>query len=196
MDSNAKGLMIGVSELHPLRAQWKDPTIGRFTSFDSFEASVENPTHLHKYNYAGADPVNNVDPSGNDFSYVGLLKSIGIGAVLGGISGGVYAKLTNRSVFKGVLIGAGLGAAAGAGIYLAWTGIAAGKSGALARFFWNPSTFRTISQQYWQRFGPSNGASLHHWLLPQRLGSVLPQGIINAGCNCLASLPHLPVRSA
>lgn len=46
------------------RYRYHDPEIGRFTSFDSFEASPDNPIALHKYNYGNCDPVNNVDPTG------------------------------------------------------------------------------------------------------------------------------------
>lgn len=48
-----------------LRARSYDPTIGRFTSFDSFEADPQSPTNLHKYIYARSNPVRYVDPTGN-----------------------------------------------------------------------------------------------------------------------------------
>lgn len=46
------------------RYRWHDPVIGRFTSFDSFEASPSDPLSLHKYNYGNANPISNVDPTG------------------------------------------------------------------------------------------------------------------------------------
>ena len=50
-----------------LRARYMDPWVGRFMSLDSFEGSLD-PLSLHKYLYAGSDPVNKSDPSGLFFS--------------------------------------------------------------------------------------------------------------------------------
>jgi RHS repeat-associated protein len=47
-----------------LRARHYNQSTGRFTSFDSASGVLSNPITLHKYLYADADPVNNVDPSG------------------------------------------------------------------------------------------------------------------------------------
>ena len=46
------------------RARYMNPNTGRFWSMDSFEGTDEDPYSLHKYLYAHADPVNNIDPSG------------------------------------------------------------------------------------------------------------------------------------
>jgi hypothetical protein len=112
-----------------------DPTIGRFVSFDAFEADPGEPTHLHKYNYAASDAINHVDPSGQDFNYVSLMVASGIGAALGAIStAGVNYSLgrpltTNLgwgALFGGIagplavafpVFGAGL---AGYGVYSGW----------------------------------------------------------------------------
>jgi hypothetical protein len=51
------------------------------------------------------------------------------------------------------------------------------------RFFYDSRPFAQISREYWARMGGANGASLHHWLLPQRWN--LPVGIQNAGFNLL-----------
>ena len=48
------------------RARYLNPDTGRFWSMDSFEGSGEDPLTLHKYLYANADPLNGVDPSGNE----------------------------------------------------------------------------------------------------------------------------------
>jgi hypothetical protein len=34
---------------------------------DTFEGGLETPRSLHKYSYSGADPIDNLDPSGHDF---------------------------------------------------------------------------------------------------------------------------------
>lgn len=46
------------------RARWMDPWTGRFSGIDPFEGVERYPLTLHKYVYAGADPVNKVDPTG------------------------------------------------------------------------------------------------------------------------------------
>jgi RHS repeat-associated protein len=52
------------------RARYLNVGIGRFWTQDEFEGDIESPASLHKYLYAHADPINNVDPSGN-FVYGG-----------------------------------------------------------------------------------------------------------------------------
>lgn len=41
-----------------------DTSIGRFISQDSYAGSISDPTSLHKYLYANANPVTYTDPSG------------------------------------------------------------------------------------------------------------------------------------
>jgi len=47
-----------------LRARYVDPGRGRFASLDPFAGFSSDPMSLHKYLYAHADGVNNVDPTG------------------------------------------------------------------------------------------------------------------------------------
>jgi RHS repeat-associated protein len=47
-----------------LRARYYDPMLGRFISADACEGSIGDPTSLHDYLYAHANPVVNTDPSG------------------------------------------------------------------------------------------------------------------------------------
>ncbi|HVR39063.1 MAG TPA: Ig-like domain-containing protein [Thermoanaerobaculia bacterium] len=54
----------------------------------------------------------------------------------------------------------------------------------MRRFFYDPRPFREISRAYWEARGPANGASLHHWLFPQR-AAMIPVGLRNAGFNLL-----------
>ncbi len=73
-----------------LRARWMDPTVGRFTQMDSYQGNERAPASLHKYLYANADPVNNVDPTGHSAAGLGQqAAAVGIAAVLA-----VAAKLT------------------------------------------------------------------------------------------------------
>lgn len=50
--------------LYYLRARYYNPTTGRFMSRDPEDGKPIDPTSLHKYLYAGGDPVNGLDPSG------------------------------------------------------------------------------------------------------------------------------------
>jgi RHS repeat-associated protein len=50
--------------LQYLRARYYSPASGRFTQMDQFAGVQSDPQSLHKYLYAHANPVMNVDPSG------------------------------------------------------------------------------------------------------------------------------------
>ena len=52
--------------LYYLRARYYNPTTGRFMSRDPEEGNPFDPKTLHKYLYAGGDPVNLKDPTGKD----------------------------------------------------------------------------------------------------------------------------------
>jgi hypothetical protein len=114
-----------------LRLRYYNPNLGTFTSFDDFEAAVDEPMHLHKYNYAGGDPVNNTDPSGKDWTLTSALVTGGIiGGTLGLIGGYSYGVYKTGRIFSldnvkyalvGTAFGAALGAGIGGGIYFAAT---------------------------------------------------------------------------
>jgi RHS repeat-associated protein len=50
--------------LYYLRARYYNPATGRFVSRDPEEGYAKDPASLHKYLYAGGDPLNRIDPSG------------------------------------------------------------------------------------------------------------------------------------
>ncbi len=54
--------------LYYLRARYMNPATGTFISMDSYQGSIYDPVTLHKYLYAGANPVTYVDPSGYSFN--------------------------------------------------------------------------------------------------------------------------------
>jgi len=78
------------STIQPVR--WRDPSTGRFTSMDRVQGDISDPISLHKYLYAGANPVMNTDPSGN--SLLGMTGAVltGAGMVLeaAGAASAVY----------------------------------------------------------------------------------------------------------
>lgn len=59
--------------LYYLRARYMNPSTGTFISMDTYQGSIFDPTSLHKYLYANANPVMYVDPSGysteNDLAF-------------------------------------------------------------------------------------------------------------------------------
>jgi RHS repeat-associated protein len=56
--------------LYYLRARYYNPLTGRFMSRDPEDGNPINPATLHKYIYAGSNPVKYIDPTGRDlFSY-------------------------------------------------------------------------------------------------------------------------------
>lgn len=61
-----------------LRARYMNPNSGRFMSRDSYAGSVFDPASLHKYTYAGNDPINHSDPSGKFELGLGSLVVIAI----------------------------------------------------------------------------------------------------------------------
>jgi RHS repeat-associated protein len=80
--------------LYYLRARYYNPLTGRFMSRDMFTGRKGIPVTLHKYLYAGGNPVNFIDPRGrDDVEYAGLIRAaqfgskfiaaIGCGASLG-----------------------------------------------------------------------------------------------------------------
>jgi RHS repeat-associated protein len=47
-----------------LRARYLDPGVGRFVTLDPVTGSPDQPATLHRYLYAGQDPINRTDPTG------------------------------------------------------------------------------------------------------------------------------------
>jgi RHS repeat-associated protein len=55
------------------RARYLNTSTGRFWTMDTDEGDDDEPTSLHKYLYSEADPVDNIDPSGNQIDAIGAL---------------------------------------------------------------------------------------------------------------------------
>jgi RHS repeat-associated protein len=63
------------------RARWTDPGTGRFLATDPHPGDAYDPASLHKYLYAGGDPLNRLDPTGQ-FSLPELSLGLLIRSVL------------------------------------------------------------------------------------------------------------------
>ena len=61
-----------------LRARYYDQGNGRFISQDPYAGDNEDPISLHRYLYASSNPVNRVDPSGQDDTLFGLSVTLGV----------------------------------------------------------------------------------------------------------------------
>jgi RHS repeat-associated protein len=95
-----------------LRARYLSAQLGRFASRDPFPGVGTEPMTLHRYLYAGADPVNKVDPTGLIFNLTGMQLAVvivgaGAGAYVGSEIGGKIGGKTGRVI--GAIGGALLG---------------------------------------------------------------------------------------
>jgi RHS repeat-associated protein len=122
--------------LYDNRARWLDPETGRFASMDPAAGSAYDPPSLHKYAYAGSDPVNRIDPTGRFGVSIGDMAAVG--AVIGAITSVVIFRPqgpleTLKVAVYGALVGAALFAFmtywAVAGLGLGAVGIGLGAGG-------------------------------------------------------------------
>ena len=88
-----------------LRARYYDFGIGRFTQQDTFQGWEEDPTTLHKYLYANADPVNGTDPSG----FTTMMSISAGGSGFGILSTMALPSYSAIGKVAAGLVGAGLG---------------------------------------------------------------------------------------
>ncbi len=87
-------------------SRYYSPELCRWISPDSIEyLDSESINGLNLYAYCGNDPVNKHNPTGHS----PILIAIAIGAVLGGIYGGVSAAANDQNILAGILIGAVVG---------------------------------------------------------------------------------------
>jgi hypothetical protein len=67
-----------------LRSRYYNPAVGRFGVADQLDGIPTDPLSLHKYTYTHNNPVNNIDPSGNETMVeLSFAMSIGTGLQLG-----------------------------------------------------------------------------------------------------------------
>ncbi|MEO1245948.1 MAG: Ig-like domain-containing protein [Pseudomonadota bacterium] len=82
-----------------LRARYYNPAIGRFPTMDAFQGLMFDPVSLHKYLYANADPVVNLDPTG-ELTLQELRIGITLYANQAVIAATPFLYLTNHVVTK------------------------------------------------------------------------------------------------
>ena len=79
-----------------LRARYLDTGSGRFFGMDPFQGFQNQPMSLHRFMYANANPVNNIDPSGE----ITLIQLTVTSAIIGILTSAITYKVTD-SVPKG-----------------------------------------------------------------------------------------------
>jgi RHS repeat-associated protein len=93
--------------LYYLRARYLNHSAGRFISQDILSGVEQDPSTLHKYLYAGVDPIQNLDPSGGFFiGVIATLITLTITAALV-----LYVRGTEVTVKFAVLLEVGLAVA-------------------------------------------------------------------------------------
>ena len=63
--------MDNATGLYYLRARYLNPFTGTFTQKDTYEGEMYSPVTQNGYLYTAGNPVMYIDPSGNDYTYVG-----------------------------------------------------------------------------------------------------------------------------
>lgn len=88
-----------VTGLYYLRDRYMNPATGTFISMDTYQGSLFDPVSLHKYLYANANPVMNIDPSGyNTITIKDVATAFAVSAI---VSEMVYsAEMFALNVYK------------------------------------------------------------------------------------------------
>jgi RHS repeat-associated protein len=86
-----------------LRARYYNPAVGRFLTMDTYAGDPFAPASLHKYTYCNADPINQVDPSGNETLGNVLTTAFLMGGIAGAIIGGIRGG--SEGAVRGLVIG-------------------------------------------------------------------------------------------
>ena len=112
------------SGLSYLRARYYDPVLGRFTSRDTWPGTTAQPATLHRYAYAGNNPLTTTDPSGRCWP----LCFAAVGAAIGGAIGGLAYTAMNLDSWDA---GGFAGSVAGGAIAGAATAVAGPLGGSI-----------------------------------------------------------------
>jgi RHS repeat-associated protein len=88
------------ANLYYLRARYYDPGVGRFLGRDPINGDPFNPLSMHRYAYAGNDPCNLADPTGEEFTLLGLSFAQVIQDGLRGIDVGLQLASRGASICR------------------------------------------------------------------------------------------------
>jgi RHS repeat-associated protein len=154
------------------RARYYDVRIGRFLTMDTDEGQGLEPTSLHKYLYASADPANQIDPSGHD-GLPEFMQSIEVDLVLNAISSYVLQNVPER-IFRALLppgmldslrrlkpdaVEFGLSFGVNVPISRSLRGKWGFNAGGGLEVLVSPATSKAALYRYWSPFGLSYGQS-------------------------------------
>jgi RHS repeat-associated protein len=82
-------------QMYYLRARYYDPSVGRFTTMDTWGGNDQLPASLNKYNYCGGNSVNWVDPSGHaPYSMIEVGTVMMVTSILAGVANASYQGFT------------------------------------------------------------------------------------------------------
>ena len=104
------------------RRRWYNPTTGTWTQQDTLDHPLD-PANANRYAYAGDDPINGSDPSGNlskaaqcsiAVAAIGLIIGVLVVATFGSFAamaatGAAAATVTSAGDVTGLLVGFGIG---------------------------------------------------------------------------------------
>ena len=111
------------------RARWMDPRVGHFPGMDPFVGWGRDPITLHRYLYAGADPLNKKDPSGRELSVAQLTVVAGIITGLASAAITAYRGGNAREIVtSGLVVGVGTAVV----VYVGLVAVAFWAAGVLA----------------------------------------------------------------
>jgi RHS repeat-associated protein len=101
------------------RARWMDPRVGRFVGTDPLQGREHEPLTLHRYLYAGVDPVDRVDPSGLDFSLASSMTATTIATTISSVQLNIGMAVVDQLLYGGNagLESLAMGVVAGAAIF-------------------------------------------------------------------------------
>src|SRR5258706_8723159 len=74
----AAGYLDSNTGLYKYGTRYYDPTLGRWTQQNPVGGSLGDLNSANRYVYANDDPVNMVDPSGQDLSVACLVRALGV----------------------------------------------------------------------------------------------------------------------
>jgi RHS repeat-associated protein len=92
------------ANLYYLRARYYDAGVGRFLGRDPVNGDPFYPLSLNRYAYAGNDPCNFADPSGEEFTLLGLSLSSALQTTIRAVNAGVnlYSRGSRICQVKGL----------------------------------------------------------------------------------------------